>query len=357
MIEKKFFGKLSDGRAVNLFNLKNNKGTEAKIIDYGAAVTSLFVRNKNGKFEDIVLGYDRVEGYENDEYYLGAIVGRYGNRINKGKFRLDGMDYQLSVNNGTNHLHGGHLGFSKKMWSAETSEDENGPAVRLKMVSSDGEEGYPGKVNLILNYSLTNDDELKIEYSGVTDKPTILNPTHHSYFNLSGDFGQNILDHRLKINSTKFTPVNSELIPTGEIVKVDGTPMDFREYKKIGNEIESDSDQLKLGGGYDHNWVLDSFNKEVRSAAIVFEESSGRKMEVLTDQPGLQFYSGNFLDGKAVGKNGINYKKRSGFCLETQYYPDSPNQPAFPSVVLRPGETYRQTTIYKFMIDNLKQSF
>lgn len=350
MIEKTLFGKLSDGREVHMYLLKNEAGSHVSIINYGAIVTSLYVKDKSGNFKDVVLGYDNLEGYEKDRNFFGAIVGRYGNRIKEGKFTLDGNEYQLTVNDGKNHLHGGTTGFFKALWNAESFESKDGPSVKLTYVSPDGEEGYPGTVTISVTYTLTNDNELKLEYSGTTDKPTILNPTHHSYFNLSGDPTKTILDEELKINADKFTPVDETLITTGELADVEGTPMDFRTFKKIGKDINEDYDQLKFGKGYDHNWVLNNYNSTVQNAATVYDSSSGIEMDVLTDQPGLQFYSGNFLNGSVTGKKGISYQHRTALCLEAQCFPDSPNKPEFPSVVLRPGETYKQTTIYKFSV-------
>jgi len=350
MIEKMHFGNLSDGREVFMYLLKNNSGSQVNIINYGAIVTHLFIKNKAGNFEDIVLGYDSIEGYENDRSFLGTTVGRYGNRIREGKFSLDDNEYQLTINDGKNHLHGGRTGFFKAIWNAESLESEDGPSLKLTYVSPDGEEGYPGTVTITVIYTLTNNDELKIEYIGETDKPTILNPTHHSYFNLSGDFTKPILDEELKINADKFTPVDETLITTGELANVENTPMDFRNYKKIGADINEDYQQLGFGKGYDHNWVLNNYNSKLQNVASLYDSSSGRVMDVLTDQPGLQFYSGNFLDGSIIGKKGIAYQNRTALCLETQFFPDSPNKPEFPSVTLRPGETYKQTTIYKFSV-------
>ena len=347
-MEKKLFGKLQDGTQVFLYTLKNDLGTQVNIINYGAIVTNIFVSDKNGRIDDIVLGYDSIEGYVNDKVFLGAIVGRYGNRIANGKFILEGNEYQLAKNNGENHLHGGPKGFYKVLWDAEPFD--TGESLKLTYVSPDGEEGYPGTLELKVTYTLTEANELKIDYEGKTDKPTILNPTNHSYFNLSGDLTKTILDHELQINADKFTPVNQNQITTGEIKAVEGTPMDFRKSTRIGLRINDTYEQLKYGGGYDHNWVLNNFNKKVREIALLYHPNTGRYMEVLSDQPGLQFYSGNFLDGSFAGKNGITYQKRTALCLETQYFPDSPNKPHFPSVTLRPSEIYSQTTIYKFLI-------
>jgi aldose 1-epimerase len=281
--------------------------------------------------------------------FLGAIVGRYGNRIANGKFSLDGKEYQLAKNNGENHLHGGPKGFFKVLWNAEPVKNDSLDSLKLSYISKDGEEGYPGTVELTVTYTLTQANELKIDYLGKTDKTTILNPTNHSYFNLSGDFTKTILDHELQINAEKITPVDQYSITTGELRNVEGTPFDFRKLMPIGLRINNKDEQLQYGGGYDHNWVLNNFNKKVREIALLHHPQTGRYMEVLSDQPGVQFYSGNFLDGFA-GKNGIKYHKRSALCLETQCFPDSPNKPHFPSATLRPSEIYRQTTIYKFLV-------
>jgi aldose 1-epimerase len=350
MMEKKLFGKLQDGTQIFLYSLKNDLGTQISIINYGAIVTNIFVPDKNGRFDDVVLGYDSIEGYVNDKVFLGAIVGRYGNRIANGKFILDGNEYQLARNNGENHLHGGPKGFFKVLWDAEPLISDAGESLKLTYVSPDGEEGYPGTVELTVTYTLTKANELEIDYEGKTDKPTILNPTNHSYFNLSGDFTKTILDHELQINADRFTPVDQNQITTGELKNVEGTPFDFRKSTPVGLRINDKDEQLQYGGGYDHNWALNNFNRKVREIALLYHSQTGRYMEVLSNQPGLQFYSGNSLDGSFVGKNGITYNKRSALCLETQYFPDSPNKAHFPSVTLRPSEIYRQTTIYKFLV-------
>jgi aldose 1-epimerase len=349
-IEKQLFGKLADGREVHSYTLTNESGAQVKIIEFGAVVVSLSVPDRRGRFADVVLGYDSLGGYMNDKAYLGAIVGRYGNRIAKGKFTLDGKEYRLATNNGENHLHGGVKGFDKVLWKAEPVESSSEPGLMLTYVSNDGEEGYPGTVTLRVTYTLTNDNGLTVDYEGATDKATILNPTQHSYFNLTGDPTKTVLDHELMIAAESFTPVDSGLIPTGELAKVEGTPFDFRNPTKIGSRINERDQQLLFGKGYDHNWVLMKFDKKVRSVATLYDSLSGRFMEVLTDQPGLQFYSGNFLDGTISGKGGVLYQHRTGLCLEAQGFPDSPNKPQFPSVVLRPGEVYRQKTMYKFSI-------
>ena len=339
------FGNLPDGRAVHQYTLTNPAGVSMQVINYGATVTSLRVPDRSGKIEDVVLGYDSVQGYADGTSYFGAIVGRYGNRIGKGQFQLDGKQYQLTVNDGENHLHGGRIGFNKVLWEAQVLNDT---ALQLKYVSPDGEEGYPGTVTLKVTYTLTEKNELRIDYEGTTDRPTILNPTQHSYFNLSGSFARPILDHQLWIDADSITPVDKGLIPTGELLSVSGTPFDFRAATAIGARISNPHEQMGFGKGYDHNWVLRGFNGQVRKVAELYDPSSGRLMAVLTDQPGLQFYSGNFLDGTAKGKGGIAYQHRSGLCLETQVFPDTPNKPQFPPITLRPGQVYRQTTVYQF---------
>lgn len=345
--EKEYFGKLENGQEVYLFTITNKNGLSAQIINFGAIVVSLNVPDKSGKIADVILGYDDIKGFENDKSFLGAIVGRYGNRINRGKFILDGKEYQLSINDGVNHLHGGIKGFNKVFWEGEQLCSNS---VKLTYHSPDGEEGYPGNVDIAVIYTLNDDNEFRIDYTGTADSPTILNPTSHCYFNLTGSPENNILNHELTINAEQITPVVAGLIPTGELDSVAGTPMDFRTPTPIGKHIDDEYKQLELAGGYDHNWVLNNFNGKVRSVCSLYDPLSGRVMEMLTDQPGLQFYSGNFLDGSIMGKNKIKYKHRSGLCLEAQGFPDSPNQPDFPSVVLNPGEVYKQVTIYRFSV-------
>jgi aldose 1-epimerase len=345
--EKKLFGKLPDGREVFQYTLTNKSGATMKVIDYGATLTSLLIPDRNGKLEDIVLGYDSLPGYIHGRSYFGAIVGRYGNRIGKGQFTLEGKKIQLTVNDGANHLHGGKIGYNKVLWTSKLVEDSTGASVQLTYVSPDGEEGYPGKVELTVTYTLTDKNEVRIDYKGTTDKTTILNPTHHSYFNLSGSFNNTILDHLLTIEADTFTPVDNGLIPTGKLEDVSKTPMDFRNPTAIGARINDQFEQLLFGKGYDHNWVLKNYTGKVRKVAEVYEPKSGRLMTVSTDQPGLQFYSGNFLDGIGKGK-GVSYKYRTGLCLEAQCFPDSPNKPEFPAATLKPGEVYHQTTIYQF---------
>jgi aldose 1-epimerase len=341
------FGNLKDGREVRLFTLTNTSGMQVSISEYGAAVTSLLVSDKNGKREDVVLGYDSLAGYEIDNSYFGVIAGRYGNRIGKGKFTLEGKEYQLTINDGENHLHGGKIGFNKVLWSGKDVSDDAGRAVELTYISKDGEEGYPGTVTLKVTYTLTDKNELKIAYVGTTDKTTIMNPTHHSYFNLSGNFNNTILDHQLMIDADAMTPVDKGLITIGKFLDVTNTPMDFRKPTAIGARINEKFEQLMFGLGYDHNWVLNHFNGKLNKVAEVYEAKSGRVMDVFTDQPGLQFYSGNFLNGSAKGK-GTAFQYRTGLCLEAQCFPDSPNKPEWPSVTLRPGQVYHQITVYQF---------
>ena len=345
---KTVFGTLSDGREVSEYTLKGPSGITARIINYGATITSLHVPDRDGKMADVVLGYDTLQGYIDDSSYFGAVVGRYGNRIGKGRFQIDGMQYQLVLNNGENHLHGGNIGFNKVLWEAQILSDQTEPSLQLEYESADGEEGYPGTVTLKVTYTLTSEGGLRIDYEGTTDQPTVLNPTQHSYFNLSGSVTNKILDHTLIIEADGFTPVDEGLIPTGEIAGVADTPMDFRTARAIGERIDNPYEQLMFGQGYDHNWVLRHYTGQVRKIAELYEPKSGRLLTVYTDQPGLQFYTGNFLDGTAIGKGGIAYQHRTGLCLETQAFPDTPNKPQFPSVTLRPGKTYRQTTIYQF---------
>ncbi len=339
------FGRLPDSREALQYTLTNSAGLSAQVVNYGAAVTSLKVPDRTGKMDDVVLGYDSLQGYVDGTSYFGAIVGRYGNRIGKGQFTLDGKQYQLTINDGENHLHGGRIGFNKVLWQ---SRQLSPLSVELQYVSKDGEEGYPGAVTLKVVYTVTEKNELRIDYEGTADRPTILNPTQHSYFNLSGSFANSILDHVLTIEADRFTPVDKGLIPTGQLVEVANTPLDFRTPFAIGARINDSFEQLAFGKGYDHNWVLRGDPGQVRKAVELYEPKSGRLMTVFTDQPGMQFYSGNFLDGSAKGKNGIAYQQRTGLCLEAQAYPDTPNKPHFPSAALRPGQVYRQTTIYQF---------
>jgi aldose 1-epimerase len=352
-ITKADFGKTPDGAAVEIYTLRNSKGMEAKIMTYGGIVTSLKVPDKSGQLGDVVLGFDSLDGYVNDAYkkampYFGALIGRYGNRIAGGKLVLDGTTHQLPQNNGANSLHGGPNGFHKAVWSVEEAEvGEHGPELELTYVSKDGEEGYPGNLTIHAAYSVTEDNALKVKFKATTDKKTVCNLTHHSYFNLAGK--GDILGHVVTINADKFTPVDGGLIPTGELRPVAGTPFDFLSPHAIGERIGADDEQLKLGKGYDHNWVLNKPQPgKLSLAATVSEPASGRVMEVWTTEPATQFYAGNFLDGSLTGKGGWVYQLRNGFCFEPQHFPDSPNHAAFPTTELKPGETYKNTIIYKF---------
>lgn len=347
-ITKSAFGALPDGTAVDLYTLRNESGAEAQICNYGGLVTSLKVRDRNGRLGDVVLGYDNLTGYLKASPHFGVLTGRYGNRIAKGKFTLDGKEYQLALNNGPNHLHGGIKGIDKKAWAAKPVHSSLGPALELKYLSVDGEEGYPGNLSITAVYTLTHDNALRLDFTATTDKATICNLTHHSYFNLAGK--GDVLDHEVTIFADKFTPVDATLIPTGELRSLDGSPLDFRKPQKIGARINSPDEQVKLGGGYDHNYVLSKPAGQLGLAARVHEPTTGRVMEVLTTEPGVQFYTGNFLDGSITGKGGWTYQKRNGFCFEPQHFPDSPNQPNFPSTVVRPGQTYKNTIIYKFSV-------
>lgn len=345
---RKPFGKTADGQPVELFVLTNAKGMQVSITNYGGIVTALSVPDRNGKFADVVLGFDNLDSYLAGHPFFGAIAGRYANRIGKGAFTLDGKTYALAKNNGDNHLHGGRKGFDKAVWKAETLRTADGPALKLSHVSNDGDEGYPGTLQVTVTYTLTKNNELRIAFHAVTDKPTHVNLTNHSYFNLAGEGNGDILGHELMIDADRFTPVDAGLIPTGELRKVEGTPLDFRKPVALGKWIDQDDEQLRFGKGYDHNFVLNKKGRELSLAARAVEPGSGRVLEVLTTEPGVQLYCGNFLDGKQVGKAGKAYPRRSGFCLETQHFPDSPNKPAFPSTLLRPGEEYQSTTVFKF---------
>jgi aldose 1-epimerase len=346
------FGQLADGRETSLYSLVNANGVRADLTNYGAIVVRLFVPDRTGRLDDVVLGYNRVEDYVKGSPYFGAVVGRYGNRIAHGKFTLDGKTYSLATNNEPGgipcHLHGGKVGFDKVLWTAQPAVAGNVPTLTLRYLSKDGEEGYPGNLDLTVTYTLGNDNSLRVDYRATTDKATPVNVTQHSYFNLKGEGQGDILGHVLTMNASHTTPVTVGLIPTGKIAPVKGTPFDFTTPHAIGERVNADDEQIKFGGGYDHNWVLDNQTGKMSLAATVFEPQSGRVMEVFTEEPGLQFYCGNFLDGSNVGKSGKPYHFRNGFCLETQHYPDSPNQPNFPSTILRPGQVHQTATIYKF---------
>ncbi len=342
--EKKLFGTTKDGKEVYLYTMENKNGMKAVVMNYGAILVNLFVPDKNGKLDDVVLGFDNLESYFENGCFFGATIGPNGNRIANASFTLDGVTYQLKVNDGENNLHSDEeLGYHKQMWEVETTDD----SVIFIMEMEDGKLGFPGNKRNTVTYTLTEDNELKIHYTITTDKKTILNPTNHTYFNLSGEGSGDILNHKLKMYSSKYTPVVEGAIPTGELADVEGTPMDFREFKTIGKEIDADFEQLALTGGYDHNWVIDNWNGTMQLFAMVEDEASGRKMSAYTDLPGFQFYAGNFVKGEK-GKNGHLYKQRSGLCLETQYYPNCANEPSFPSAVYGPEKPYESTTIYRF---------
>jgi len=326
--------------------LRSRAGIEAVISNYGGTVMSLRVPNARGVLGDVVLGYERARDYAKASPYFGSLVGRYGNRIAKAQFALDGTTYQLAANDGANSLHGGIKGFDKVVWNARPVQSDLGPALELRYLSRDGEEGFPGNLDVTARYTLTADRALRLDFSATTDKKTVVNLTHHSYFNLAG-LGD-ILGHEVLLNAKHFTPVDASLIPTGELRPVSGTPFDFTSPVAIGARIEADDPQLRLAGGYDHNWIVDKAPGELGWVARAHEPTSGRTMEVLSTEPGAQFYAGNFLDGSITGKRGWRYTKRSGFCIEPQHFPDSPNRPSFPSVVLGPGETYKNTIIYRF---------
>lgn len=342
------FGKLPDGTEVSLFTLTNARGMKMTVMNYGGIITSLTAPDKNGNFEDVVLGYDSLSGYLKSSPYFGALIGRYGNRIGKGKFSLDGKQYQLAQNNNGNSLHGGPNGFDKRFWNIEEHPVKNGAALKLTYTSKDMEEGYPGTLTTQVIYHLTDNNELKIFYEATTDKPTIVNLTQHTYFNLSGNSKSDILQHELFLSADEFVPVDNTLIPTGELKKVSETPFDFKTPTAIGSRIDKKDQQLEFGKGYDHCWVLNTQGDTSRVAATLYDPASGRVMSVKTSEPGIQFYSGNFLDGSITGKFNTVYKQRYGLCLETEHFPDSPNHKNFPSVVLRPGETYRTQTMYTF---------
>jgi len=338
------FGKLPDGTQIEIYTLKSPE-LEARILTYGGIIQSIDAPDRKGQMADVVLGFDSFDPYIVNPAYFGAIVGRYANRIAHAQFTLEGKKYSLNKNDGENTLHGGKVGFSKAAWKA--TKIENG--VELTHVSPDGEEGYPGTLTAVVRYTLTG-SELKIEASATTDKPTVINLSYHSYFNLSGQGHGDILHDQLQINASRYTPVDASLIPTGELASVSGTPFDFRKPTEVGERIGATNEQITRGRGYDHNWVLDHPAGKIGVAAEVFDPASGRVLEVLTDQPGLQFYSGNFLDGSLTGKGGAVYQKRFGLCLETQHFPDSPNHPDFPSTELRPGQRFHTTTMYKFSV-------
>jgi len=350
-VTREEFGRLPGGEAVELFTLRNAAGVEVRIAGYGGVVVSLRVPDRDGRPGDVVLGYDDLAGYVGDDAYLGALIGRYGNRIARGRFTLDGRECQLPANNGPNHLHGGPRGFHKAAWRAEPLPPADGVGVALAYTSADGEEGYPGTLEVRVTYRLTEASELVVDYAATTDAPTHVNLTQHSYFNLTADPTRSVLGHEVELAADGFTPVDDTLIPTGEIAPVEGTPFDFRRPTPIGERVDAPHPQLVHAGGYDHNLVLRGEAGELKLAARVREPGSGRVLELYTTEPGVQFYSGNFLDGSIVGKGGIRYGHRSGFCLEPQHFPDSPNRPGFPSTVLRPGERYASRSVYRFGVE------
>lgn len=337
-------GTTTNGQKITQYTLTNTNGCQVKIINYGAIITAITVPDRTGQIADVVLGNSSLQGYECASAYFGAVVGRYGNRIRNGQFTLNAHTYTLATNNGPNHLHGGLQGFDKVVWHAETSESTQ--SVHLTHISPNGHEGYPGTLTARVTYTLASNNALKIQYHATTDHPTVVNLTNHSYFNLAGS--GTIVDHTLTLNASHFTPVDNTLIPTGELRPVAQTPMDFTTPTRIGDRIDAPDEQIRYGGGYDHNWVVDNWDQSLREIATVHDPKSGRVLIVSTTEPGVQFYTGNFLDGSIVGKNNQTYGKRSGFCLETQHFPNSPNQPNFPSTVLTPGETYHSETTYTF---------
>ncbi|MBA0884958.1 aldose epimerase family protein [Flavobacterium undicola] len=347
-IEKSAYGTTAKGEKIDSYKLKNQKGMEVDIMTYGGIITSLKVPNKAGVFEEVVIGFNNFEQYTKDNPYFGALIGRYGNRIAKGKFTLDGKEYQLATNNGKNALHGGPEGFHRRIWTVEEAKGGDAATLKLKYISKDLEEGYPGNLTVFVTYTLNKDNSLDVLYEATTDKKTVVNLTQHSYFNLSGDFTKTILNDEITIDADKLVPVDADLIPTGKLDDVTNTPFDFRKPKAIGKDIEVTNDQLKKGLGYDHCWVLNNQDKGFRFAASAYDPTSGRLLEVYTDQPGIQLYTGNFLDGTLPTRDGKTYAHRTGLCLETQHYPDSPNQKDFPTTVLNPGENYKTKTSFKF---------
>ena len=351
-ITMKSFGQTENGTETTLYSLTNANGIKADITNYGGIVVRLVVPDRYGNMDDVVLGYNTLDEYLRDSPYFGCIVGRVGNRIAEGKFELDGKTYELVTNNSPAdipcHLHGGTVGFDKVVWQAEPFLENNTPGLKLQYLSKDGEEGYPGNLDVTVWYRLTNDNALQIDYLATTDKATPVNLTNHSYFNLKGEGTCDILGHVVTLKAANYTPVNPGLIPTGVIAPVTGTPFDFTTPHPIGERIDADDEQIKFGAGYDHNWVLDNQDGDLALASIVFEPVKGRLMEVWTTEPGVQFYCGNFLDGSLIGKSGRPYHRRNGFCLETQHYPDSVNQPNFPTTILRPGDKYQSTTLFRF---------
>ncbi len=340
---------LDDGREVQVFTLRNAQGTSVEILDLGGIIVTLNTADRNGNFADITLGFDNPEQYFSANPFFGTLVGRYANRIAGGRFLLDGQEYPLAINNGANAIHGGLVGFDKRIWQATSSSNDSEAELHLTLISADGDQGYPGTLTVNVTYTLDDGNRLTIDYQASTDEATIVNLTNHAYFNLNGHDSGSILEHEIMINADRYTPVNVNSIPIGEIVSVAGTPLDFRDPKPIGRDIGMDHEQLNFGSGFDHNFVLNKSDADVPElAAVVYSTTTGRTLTTYTDQPGMQFYTGNFLNGSATGKVGAVYNRRNGFCLETQHYPDSPNKPDFPSTVLRPGEQYRTQTVFEF---------
>mgnify|MGYP000077962032 CR=1 FL=1 len=342
MIRTERYGYLADGREVTLYTITNRNGLRVRLIDYGAITVSVELPDRHGELEDVTLGYDTLQGWLDNRPYFGATIGRCANRIARGRFTLDGRTYRLATNDGQNHLHGGVRGFDRMLWNAEPVETSTARGIRFGRLSPDGEEGYPGNLQVVATHWLTDDNEFRIEYSATTDQPTIVNLAHHSYWNLAGAAAGDILRHELRIYAAEYTPTRPDLIPTGEVAPVAGTPLDFNALTAVGARI------AQVAGGYDHNFVLGACGSELRPAAQLYEPTTGRLLEIHTDQPAIQFYSGNFLDGSISGKYGVRYHRHRGLCLETQHYPDSPNHTNFPSIVLRPGQTYRHTMVHRF---------
>jgi aldose 1-epimerase len=353
-IDKGDFGKLPDGTPVTKYTLKNANAMEVGVLNYGGIITSIKAPDRDGKVDNVVLGFNKIDDYAAKNPYFGTLTGRYANRIAKGKFTLEGKEYTLATNNGPNSLHGGLKGFDKQVWQAKEMPGSDSIGLELSYMSPDGEEGYPGNLAVKVLYTLTDKNELRIDYTATTDKTTVVNLTSHSYFNLAGNGSGTALDQQLTINADRYTPVDATLIPTGELAKVEGTPFDFRQPQAIGTRIRDNDQQLVYGRGYDHNWVLNSKNDgSLTLAATLHDLKTGRVMETYTDQPGIQFYAGNFLDASLVGSAGKMYRQGDGICLETQHFPDSPNHPDFPSTVLKAGDTYKTTTVYRFSTDKI----
>lgn len=350
-ITSRSFGRTKEGQEALLYTLNNKNGLSVEITNYGGIITSLLTPDKNGEFTDITLGFDNLEGYLEEHPYFGALIGRHANRIEDSQFELNGVKYDLYKNNGKNHLHGGLKGFDKVVWDSKVINKDGGEALRLKYRSKDGEEGYPGNLDVEVTYALTDKNELVIEYTAVSDKDTVVNLTNHAYFNLSGHAAGLVAEHKVMINADKFTVINEECLPNGEIMDVSGTPMDLREPKPLALAFDNDYEQIKNGGGFDHNWILNSKGDITKLAAKVYDEASGRVMEVYTSKPGIQLYTANFLDGTLTGKEGAVYHKRNALCLETQFYPNGMKHKHFPSPILKGGQLYQYATIYKFGVE------